>query len=63
VAALVELLKDSNGVLRSYAAVTLSLIGPDAEEAVPALVKLLNDPIFGVDRTAAEALARIQEAT
>lgn len=46
-----------------WACLVLSEIGPDAEEAVPALIKVLDDERPGVRREAILALAAIGEAS
>ena len=46
-----------------WACLVLSEIGPDAEEAVPALIKVLDDKRPGVRREAILALAAIGEAS
>jgi len=58
---LIELLKHKDPAIREWAASTLRQIGPDAKEAVPALVQALADKQqgVGVRRAAIWALARI----
>lgn len=57
---LVTALRDSSSGVRKYAARGLGLIGPDAKEALPQLVRLLKtDRDTDVRREAATALGRI----
>jgi HEAT repeat protein len=53
-------LKDRNPDERRCAAKSLAMMGPDAKEAIPALIDKLNDPDVRVD--AADALGRIGPA-
>jgi HEAT repeat protein len=52
-------LDDPNPLIRYRAARVLARIGPDALEAVPALVRHLNDVDISVRREAARALGQI----
>jgi len=54
---LVRALRDTDHEVHVYAAVALGEIGPDASEAIPALVEAFKDK--DVSGTAAEALAKI----
>ena len=45
--------------LAIYAASSLGIIGPEAEEAIPALIQTLEDGEEHVRETAAEALGKI----
>jgi HEAT repeat protein len=57
---LAEYLSDKEPIRRAVAAATLVYIGPDAMDAVPALIEtLLHDPVPAIRRVAAEALGKI----
>jgi HEAT repeat protein len=50
--------------MREVAASALGRLGPAAQEAIPALIKLLEDPDPGIRRAAAAALRQVKaEAT
>jgi HEAT repeat protein len=56
-----DLLKDKNWWVRKTTAEALGNIGPDAESAVPALTKSLQDADDNVRKAAAEALKKIRK--
>jgi len=56
---IVPLLKDQEWEMRRGGAWLLGKVGPDAEDAVPALTEALNDSNAAVRMKAAEALKRI----
>lgn len=60
VAAWIELLQDSDPLLRRMAAHALGMLGPDAREATAALTKALEDEQGFVRVWAAAALARVE---
>jgi HEAT repeat protein len=65
---LIELLRDSNPVVRRYAAECLGDLGPEARPAVPALLRALQDQEVGgffdtVGEAAEAALRKIDPQT
>jgi HEAT repeat protein len=56
---LIELLGDSDELVRNGAAVSLGEIGPDAKAAVPALLNVRDGQVQPVRRNADEALSKI----
>jgi len=63
VPALIELLKDQDGLVRRMAAYALGEIGPKAKAAVPALQPLMSDPVREVMTQAANSLRAIDPAS
>ena len=61
-AVLVAALSERDAALRAKAAAALGGIGPDAQEAVPALASALADPSGNVAADAAHALGKIGRA-
>src|SRR5262249_3697676 len=59
VPALIKGLADPDQDVRSYAALTLSRLGPKAEPAVPALTRALKDNGEHVRSSAAQALGQV----
>jgi HEAT repeat protein len=59
--ALIEALKSNHIIMRRNAAFTLGEIGREAEEAIPSLIKLLNDPDSGVRWSAYNAIKKIEK--
>ena len=57
--ALIKATADSDTHVRSWAALAISEIGPDAKEAVPILIKLLKDSDEGSRNNSCIALGRI----
>jgi HEAT repeat protein len=55
----VEVLKNGDGSIRTWAALCLGQIGPDARDAVPSLCAALRDPDPFVTARVAESLGRI----
>jgi HEAT repeat protein len=58
---LIEALKDLDSNILVRAAESLGRIGPEAKEAIPALLPLLKDDIEEVRNVAAAALKRIED--
>jgi HEAT repeat protein len=56
---MIELLNDDNWEMRRGAAWILGMVGPEAEDAVPALTEALKDPNPVVRHKAAESLKKI----
>lgn len=56
---LIKALENEKSFVRSEAASTLSMIGPPAKEALPALKKAAGDPDETVAKAAAEAISKI----
>jgi hypothetical protein len=57
--ALIEMMKDSDPVVRTQAAETLGKIPGVGQEAVGPLLKAIHDPALGVSRAALEALEKV----
>jgi HEAT repeat protein len=58
---LIEALDHERAFVRVEAASTLGMIGPEANEAIPALEKLSDDPDPDVREAAAEAIKQISQ--
>lgn len=63
VRALIKLLKSDDKIQQAMAAEDLGIIGPDAQEAVPDLIALLDNPDDYVAFTAAKALGGIGDTS
>jgi HEAT repeat protein len=59
---LIEALSDKDALVRMRAARALGRMGPDAKEAIPALLEAVNHPEPPVRQAAAEALREIGPA-
>ncbi|MCL4204472.1 MAG: HEAT repeat domain-containing protein [Pirellulaceae bacterium] len=59
---LCELLQEEQEVVRSYALLALSRMGPEAEAAIPAVERIAADPQNGLRRQAIDVLGKIGQA-